>query len=297
MGQGRTGHGPVTVVVPYPSGGASDVLGRVFASFLAVQLGEPVIVDNRVGAGGTIGATHVAGSTPDGRTMLLTLGNLLLNQEFLLSGVKFRPLQALQPVAKTNDLRVAMVANANHPAKDLVDFIAMAKRNPGKHSFAYYGDLGIVSMAIEAGIDLIRVPYKGGPPGLVDVAAGNVDLIASSLTQALPLLKGGKLKILAVMTAKRWVDYPNVPTVVEILPRYKAVDYQGIFLPSGTPKPVVDALWKATAAVLANPDYRRSVEDRGAIPDPLGPEDFKRYVTADHANIKKIVEAAGIRAE
>lgn len=288
---------PMTVVVPYASGGSTDILARVLATALGTQTGETVIVENRPGGGGTIGASYVAGLPPDGRTLLYTPGPTLLNQEFLLKGVAFRPLQALVPLAKTCDVQVAIVAAAGHPAGDLSEFIAMAARNPKKHSFAYYGDLGVVSMAAEAGIDLIRVPYKGGAPGLVDVAAGNVDIIASSLTQALPMLQGGKLKLLAIMGEKRMAEYPNVRTVKEVLPRFRAVEYQGIFLPADTPKSVVDPLWKSVSAVLNSPEYRRTLSERGAVADPLGPEDFKRFLLADHANIKKVVEAAGIQPE
>lgn len=287
----------MSVVVPYTTGGSTDILARVFASALATQTGESVIVVNKPGGAGTIGAAYVAEQPADGRTMLYTLGNLLLNQEFLLKDVKFRPLQSLTPLAKTCDLQVTMVVAANHPANNLAEFIAMAKRNPGKHSFAYYGDLGVVSMAAEAGINLIRVPYKGGMPGLIDVAAGNVDVIASSLTQALPMIQGGKLKMLSVMTAKRWPDYPNVRSVKEDLPNFQAVDYHAVFLPAATPKPVLDAAWKSVSAVLASPDYRRTLTERGAIPDALGPDEAKRFITLDHAFIKKTVEASGIQPE
>ncbi|MDM0116264.1 tripartite tricarboxylate transporter substrate binding protein [Variovorax sp. J22R133] len=286
----------MTVVVPWPAGASADILGRVFANALATQLGESVIVDNRPGAFGTIGAAYVASQPADGRTLLYTFSNIL-NQEFLLRDVKFRPLQSLLPFAKTCDVRVAIVAAVNHPANDLREFIVMAQKTPGTHSYAHYGGLGLVSMVNEAGIKLIRVPYKGGAPGLVDVAAGNVDIIDSSASSLMPLVQGGKLKILAVMTEKRWPEFPNVPTVVEILPRYRTLDYQCIFLPSETPKQIVDSLWKSVEPILSSPDYRRALNERGAIPDTRGPDEFKRYIVADHANIKKIVDTAGIRPE
>ncbi|MDM0116259.1 tripartite tricarboxylate transporter substrate binding protein [Variovorax sp. J22R133] len=287
----------MTVVVPYTTGGSTDVLARVYASGLAAQLGESVIVENRVGAGGTIGANYVAGMPADGRTLLYTPGPTMLNQEFLLKGVKFRPLQTLLPLAKTCDVKVALVAGSGLPANDLREFISLASKNPGKKSFAYYGDLSVVSIAAEAGIDLMRVPYKGGAPGMLDVAAGNVDIIASSLAQALPLVQSGKIKLLAVMGDKRWPEYPNVPTVKEILPGYQAIEYQGVFLPIETPKAIVDALWTATSAVLSTPEYRRSLAERGATVDPLGPDDFKKFVLADQSHIKKIVEKSGIQPE
>lgn len=287
----------MTVVVPYTTGGSVDTLARVFASALGAQTGESVIVENRAGAGGTIGAAWVASQPPDGRTMLYTLGNLLLNQEFLLKSVKFRPVQSLLPLAKTCDLQVAIVTHASHPANNLAEFIAMAKRNPGKHSVATYGDMGVISLVAEAGIELSRIPYKGGMPGLIDVAAGNVDIIASSFTQAMPMLQAGKLKILAVMTTKRWTQYPDVRTVKEDLPNYMAVDYQGVFLSAETPRAVVDAAWKTVSAAMATPEFKRSFLERGAFPDAMGPDEFKRFFLNDHAFIKKTVEAAGIQPE
>lgn len=297
QGMAQSSKRPISIVVAYPPGGSSDIIARILAVELGAKLGETVIVENRAGGNGTIGAAYVAGMPPDGRTMLYTLGNLMLNQEFLLQGVKFRAIDSLTPVGKTCDLRVAIVSSASHPAKDLREFISMASANPGKHSFAFYGDLGVVSMAIEAGIELLRVPYKGGPPGLVDVAAGNVDIIASSLTQAMPLVQSGKLKVLGVMTAKRWTEYPSAPTVLEILPKYKAIDYQGFFLPSNAPKVVVDTLWTAVSGILANPEVSKRLVERGAILDLQGPEEFKRFFHADRDNIKRIVEMAKIQPE
>ncbi|MDP3138617.1 MAG: tripartite tricarboxylate transporter substrate binding protein [Burkholderiaceae bacterium] len=286
-----------TMVVPYPPGGSADIFARLFSAALSTQINERIIVENRPGAGGTLGAAHVAAAPPDGRTLLYTLGNLLLNQEFLMKDVRFRAMESLVPVARTCIVQVVIATHANFPANDLREFIAMARRSPGKHSFAYYGDLGIPSMAAEAGINLLRVPYKGGAPGLIDVASGTTDIIASSLTQALPLLRGGRMKLLAVSSDERLAEFPNVPTVKEVVPGYKAIDYQAVYAPKGTPKAVVDQIWQATAKVLASPEFRRSASDRGAIVNPMNPEQLHAFMEQDYANIRATVRASGIQPE
>ncbi len=287
----------LTMVVPYPPGGSADILGRLFSNALSTELNEKIIVENRAGAGGTLGASYVAGMPADGRTMLYTLGNLLLNQEFLLKEVRFRPMESLAPVGRTGIVQVVIIAKADHPASNLREFIAMAKRNPGKHSFAYYGDLGIPAMAAEAGIDILRVPYKGGAPALIDTASGIVDILASSLAQALPLIRAGKVKVLAVSSEERLADMPNVATVKEIVPGYKSIDYMGVFVPKATPRPVIDQLWQATSRVLANPDFQRAAGERGVLVRPMGPDQLNTAMEVEYANTRKTVRTAGILPE
>jgi len=287
----------LTMVVPYTPGGSADIFARLFSQALGKELNETIIVQNRPGAGGTLGASHVAGLPPDGRTLLYTLGNLLINQEFLIKDVRFRPMESLVPVARTCIVQVVIVTRPDFPGNDLREFIAMARRSPGKYSFAYYGDLGIPSMAAEAGIDILRVPYKGGAPALIDTASGITDILASSLTQALPLLKGGKLKVLAVSTEERIADMPNVPTVREVVPGYRAIDYQAFFVPKATPRPVIDKLWQATSRVLASTEFRRTAEERGALVQPMGPDEIRAFMEIDYANTRKTVAKAGIQPE
>lgn len=286
-----------SMVVPYTPGGSTDLLGRLFAEGLSGQLGEKIIVENRPGANGTLGAAHVAAAPPDGRTLMYTYGNLLLNQEFMMKDLRFQALDTLVPVARTCIIQAVVVAGVNFPANDLREFIAMAKRSPGKHTYAYYGDLGIASMAAEAGIDLLRVPYKGGMPGMVDVAGGTVDIITSSLAQAQPMLRGGKLKALAVSGDERLAEWPNVPTVKEILPTYRALDYQVVMASKATPKPVIDQLWQRMNTVLTNADFRRSFMERGAIVSNMRLDELRAFMDADRASIAKVVKAAGIQAE
>lgn len=294
----QTGRRPITLVVPYPPGGATDALGRVFARALGSVLGETVIVENRPGANGITGAAHVAGAAPDGRTLLYGVGNLMLNQEFMLKSVQLSPLRDLTPVALVCAFKEVILAAAGHPASDLREFVALARRNPGRHSFAFYGDLGISAMAAGAAIELIRIPYKGGGPGLVDTAAGHVDIYFGTLAQSKPLLRAGKVKLLAVTTAERLEEFPEVPTVDEVVPGFGAlVDYHGLFLPRGAPAEVVETIWAATSRVLASPEFRQAVVERDAFFQVLGPVEFAAYMRKDRASIEKIVGAAGIRPE
>jgi tripartite-type tricarboxylate transporter receptor subunit TctC len=293
----QAGRRPYALVVPYTPGGSTDLLARLFAEGLGNQLGERVIVENRPGANGTIGATQVANAPPDGRTLCYTFGNLLLNQQFLMKNPGVDPLKDLEPVTRTAVIDAAFVAAADAPFNDLREFIDLARRNPGKHSYAFYGDLASAAVAAEAGIDLIRVPYKGGVPGMTDVAGGRVDMIYSSIAQSGPLLRSGKLKALAVAGDKRLSEFPNVPTVREILPGYRALDYQVVLAPKGTPKAVIDDLYRKSVAVLTAADMRRQFEERGSTVAPMTPEELRAFMAADHAALAKVVKAAGIQAE
>jgi tripartite-type tricarboxylate transporter receptor subunit TctC len=287
----------LSMVIPYTPGGSTDLLGRMFADALSGQLGEKIIVENRPGANGTLGVAQVAAAAADGRTLLYTFGNLMLNQEFMMKDLRLRALESLVPVARTCIVQAVIVAGVNFQANDLREFIAMAKRSPAKHTYGYYGDLGIAAVAAEAGIDLLRVPYKGGMPGMVDVAAGVVDIITSSVAQAGPMLRGGKLKALAVTGDQRLAEWPNVPTVKEILPNYRALDYQVVMVPTATPRPMIDQLWQHMNAVLANADFRRSFMERGALVSNLRPDELRAFMDEDRAAISKAMKAARIEPE
>lgn len=285
------------LVIPYPPGGSTDLLGRVFADALGTQLGDKLVVENRPGANGTVGAHHVATGASDGRTLLYTFGNLLLNQQFMMKDPKVNPLTDMAPVTRTCVIQAVVVAAADSPAKDLAEFIAMARRNPGKHSFAYYGDVSIMAIAGEAGLDLVRVPYKGGVPGMLDVAGGRVDVIYSSVAQAGPMLRSGKLKALAVSGDQRLAEWPNVPLVKEVLPKYRALDYQVVLAPKATPKSVIDELYAKSAVALSSDDVKRQFVEKGAMASPMRPDELRAFMEADYAAIGAVCKANGIVAE
>lgn len=286
-----------TMVVPYPPGGSTDLLGRAFTDALSQEMGDKYIVENRPGANGIVGATAVAKAPPDGHTLLYAYGNLLLNQEFMMKDQSFRTLEMLTPIVQTAVVQAVIVAAANHPAADLREFIAMARQNPGKYSYAYYGDLAVPSVVSEADINLLRVPYKGGMPGMIDVAAGTADIIYSSVAQAQPMLRAGKLKALGVSGNSRLSEWPNVPTIKEILPGYSAADYQVVFGPRNLPPATLDKLIKHSKTVLGSQSLKKYFLDRGAVIDDLSGSELRAFMEKDRARIGKVVKAAGILPE
>ncbi|MFT3778956.1 MAG: tripartite tricarboxylate transporter substrate binding protein [Ottowia sp.] len=285
------------VVVPYTPGGSTDLLGRLFADAYSTQAGEKYIVENRPGANGMLGSAHVSAAPPDGRTLMYTYGNLMLNQEFLMKEQRLQPLRDLVPVARTCIIQSVIVAAPGFPAANLREFIAMARKNPGKHSYAYFGDLGIASVAAEADVQLLRVPYKGGLPGMMDVMAGTVDIITSSLAQAQSMLRAGKLKALAVYGDERLREWPDVPTVKEVLPDFRALDYQVVMAPKGMQGAVLAQVAQRAQAALAGAEIRQAFLERGAVVAPLGPEETLAFMEADRARLAKVVKVARIQPE
>lgn len=285
------------MVVPYTPGGSTDILGRLFTDAFSAKAGEKYIVENRPGASSMLGSAYVSSSPPDGRTLMYTYGNLMLNQEFLMKENRLLPLRDLVPVTRTCIIQAVIVAAPSFPANNLRQLLEMARKNPGKHTYAYYGDLGIASVAAEADVQLLRVPYKGGVPGMTDVMAGTVDIITSSLAQAQPMLKAGKLKALAVYGDERLHEWPDVPTVKEVLPNFRALDYQVVMAPKGTQGAVLAQLAQRAKAALAGAEIRQAFLERGAIVAPMSPEETLAFMESDRAQLAKVVKAAKILPE
>lgn len=285
------------MVIPYPPGGSTDLLGRLFADALGNRLGDKFVVENRPGANGTLAAQQVATAPPDGRSLLYTFGNLLLNQQFLMKNPGVNPITDMVPVTRTAVIDAAFVAPIDSPYKDLGELVEAARRSPGKLTYAYYGDLAAASVAALANIDLVRVPYKGGMPGMLDVAGGRVDFIYSSIAQAGPMLRSGKLKALAVAGDQRLPDFPNAPTVKEIVPKYRAVDYQVLLAPKGTPRAIVDDLYAKSSAALEAEEVKRQFQERGSRAAPMRPDELLAFMQEDLAAIGAACKAAGITAE
>lgn len=285
------------MVVPYTPGGSTDILGRLFTDAFSAKAGEKYIVENRPGASSMLGSAYVSSSPPDGRTLMYTYGNLMLNQEFLMKENRLLPLRDLVPVTRTCIIQAVIVAAPSFPANNLRQLLEMARKNPGKHTYAYYGDLGIASVAAEADVQLLRVPYKGGVPGMTDVMAGTVDIITSSLAQAQPMLKAGKLKALAVYGDERLHEWPDVPAVKEVLPNFRALDYQVVMAPKGTQGAVLAQLAQRAKAALAGAEIRQAFLERGAIVAPMSPEETLAFMESDRAQLAKVVKAAKILPE
>ncbi|MDQ8728239.1 tripartite tricarboxylate transporter substrate binding protein [Bradyrhizobium sp. LHD-71] len=287
----------VTIVLPYPAGGGTDSLARMFAEALGNGIGQKVIVDNRGGAAGMIGGTVVAKARPDGYTLLYTLGNLMINSYYLFKERPFHPIESFVPITQTCLLQAAIVTRADHPANNLQDFIDLARKSPGQLSFAYYGELGMLTLAKEANLDLLRVPYKGGLQGMLDVSQGRVDVIVSSVAQSLAFIQDRRLKALAITGDDRVEALPGVKTVKETLPNYQALDYHALFAPAGTPQPVVDFLYEKSVSVLTEPTLRQKFLGLGGVVNPPVQRDFREFMQKDFERIGKVIQSSGIAPE
>ncbi|GAA5235064.1 tripartite tricarboxylate transporter substrate binding protein [Verticiella sediminum] len=288
---------PLSIIVPYPPGGGGDINGRFYADRMSRQLGEKVVVENRPGANGTLGASHVMSAPPDGRTLLFTYGNLLLNQQFLMKEPGVDPIQDLVPITRMGMQTSLITTRADSPVNNLRDFIALARDAPGKYTYAYYGDLALAALIAGAGLDMVRVPYKGGVPGMMDVAAGRVDIIWSSIIQSIPMLKSGRLKVLAVSGEKRLPEWPDAPLVSEIVSDYRLSDYTVVLAPKGTPREVADSLYEQSATALSTDEARQRLQEMGSVLGLLRPEALLAYMREDYAALAAAAKAAGIQPE
>jgi tripartite-type tricarboxylate transporter receptor subunit TctC len=287
----------MTLVVPYAAGGGTDLFGRFFAEQLGTQSGSRVIVENRAGASGAIGLQHVAGSPPDGRTLAYTYGNLALLQLHSMKNPPVNILKDLTPVIRTVTTQAFVLVGGNSKWSSLKDLIDDARRNPGKYTYADYGELTMAAIMAATGIQLTRVPYKGGGPAQVDVIAGNVDIVSNAAAQTVPNIRAGKLKALAVTEAPRMPEFPDVPMIREVIPGYKLTSYQGIFAPRDTPAAVLEEIHGQVAAVLAKPEVQREIAARYASPAPMRPAEFRAFMEEDSANVASILRVAGIQPQ
>lgn len=295
---------PVRLVVPYPSGASSnDILARQIAPKLTDLLGHNVVVDNRSGASGNIGAELVAKSPADGHTLLYGTGGLFSIGPHLYKNLAYSPDKDLTPVALVAVVPYLLVINASLPVKNLQEFIAYAKARPGKLSFASSGIGGTPHLCIEmlkmmAGIDLLHVPYKGGAPAVVDTIAGQTQAYCAGLAATMPHVQSGKLKALGVTTLKRSPGAPDMPTLDEQgLRGFDVNSWGAIFVPAKTPKYAVDKLHKALAGVMGSNEMRNTLIKQGMDPAFLGPQQLAELIRQESASWAKVVKTAGIRVE
>ena len=286
---------PIKLVVTYPPGGTVDAVARVIAPKLATRLGQPVVVDNRAGAGGAIGGDVVAKSPADGYTMLLDASNHAQNPA-LRSKMPFDTLRDLASVSllvKVPNVLVVNPATSIHSVKDL---IAQAKAKPGQIDYASSGNGSAQHLAAElfssmAGVSINHVAYKGGGPALTDVMAGQVPVFFASLASSLPYIQGGKLRAVAVTGKARSPVLPQLPTVAESgLPGYEVYEWNGVFVPAATPAPVVERLSKELAAVLKEPDVRTRLEAMGAEVVGSSPAELDAFRRAELAKWSKLAK-------
>ena len=291
---------PVKLIVPYPAGGAADILARVIGQKLTERLHEAVVVENRPGAGTAIGAKLVAKSPPDGYTILMgTVSSHAINPA-LTKDVGYDPVTDFAPITLVASLPFILDVNPSVPAHSVRELIALAKAQPGKLTFASAGNGTSNQLAGElfksmAGVDIVHVPYRGSAPALQDVIAGHVTMMFDLTITSLPQIKAKQVRALAITTLKRSQLAPNLPTVAESgLPGYAVDAWFGLFAPAKTPEAVVARLNQETAAVLALPDVKERLASQGAEPLTSTPAEFARYVKSELAKWTKVVHQSHI---
>ncbi len=292
----------VRLVVPYPPGGGTDTLARVIGAKLGERWRQPVIVENRVGAGGNIAYASVAKSSPDGYTLLLTPNGLATNSS-LLKNPPYDPIRDFATVTMLATVPLILVVNASTPVNTVGELIAFVKARPGQTTFGSAGNgtglhLSGVLFNTQLGLDVTHVPYKGSAPPVVDLLAGRITMVFADMTPALPHLKSGKLRALGVTTPRRSTVFPDVPTIAEAgVAGYELNSWYGLFVRAGTPKAIIDKVYQDTVAVLNDPDVRgRMLQDglevAGTTPEQSGA--MLRKTITDEA---KLVKASGIPIE
>jgi len=294
---------PIKIVVPFPAGGTSDVLARLVGQKMSESWGQPVVVENRPGSNGNLGADQVAKSSADGHTLvLMDVGNLAISPS--LYKLPFNPQSDFEPVAMVGYSPHLLVTSSQVPANNVAELIAWVKAQKGKVNFAAAAGMGSaphlagVLFAQRAGIDWGYVPYKGGAQAITDLIGGQVDLTFNGMVATLPHVKSGKIKLIAVSSAKRNpVLGHQVPTVSESLPGFLTGSWQGLLAPAGTPKAAVDKLHAEVMRITALPDVRERLTTLGAEPNTMSPSDFGQWLKAEIAAMNKAVKDGKVTVE
>lgn len=290
---------PVRLIVPFAPGGTSDLLGRVVGARLSDALGQTFVVDNRGGAGGTIGAALAAQAPADGYTLVVPHIGLAVN-ETLYAKRQYSAVKDLAPISKIGETPNSVVVNNNVPVKTMQDLIALAKKQPGKLNYgsAGVGSAAHLAMALlehQAGVKFNHVPFKGGGPSMIATVAGQVDFSMPAFPTSVPHLKAGRLRIIGVTGTKREPTMPDVPTVAEAgLPGFEFVIWFGMFAPAKTPKAIIARLNQEIVKALATPDMRAQLAKVGVNADSSTPEELGKLLRADVAKWAKIIQSAGI---
>ncbi len=293
---------PIKFVVPYPPGGGTDVIARIVQGKFQQLLGQPIVIDNRGGGGGSLGTDIAAKSLPDGYTVLFTLSSHTINPA-IYPKLPFDTLKDFEPVGTVASLPQILVAHPAFPANTVAELIKVAKERPGFVQFASVGNGSPGHLAgelfnIRTGADIVHVPYRGGGPAINDVVGGQVPLLWVSIPAAAQFVKTGRLKALAVSTTKRSAAFPDVPTVQEAgVPDFEVDSWYAMFVPGKTPKPIIEKLNKALNQVVADPEMREKLLAQGSEGVGGSPEMLGKVVAAELPKWAKLVKQANIKAD
>ena len=290
---------PITIVVPFAAGGTTDILARLVGQYLSTELGQPVVVENKAGAGGNIGAAFAAKAAADGHTLFMgTVGTHAINAS-LYKKLPYDPIKDFAPLTRVAMVPNLLVAHPSQPFKTVQEMIAYAKANPGKINFGSPGNGASPHLSGElfksmTKVDMVHVPYKGSAPAVSDLLGGQISIMFDNLPSVIPHVRGGKLRAIAISTAKRSADLPDVPTISEAgVPGYEATSWFGMFAPAATPKPVLDKISAALGKVLANAEVKKKIDDQGGEPANETPAQFADFIQKESLKWGKVVKESG----
>jgi len=294
---------PLRLVVPFPPGGGADSLARLMMPKVAQALGQGIVIENKAGAGGNIGAQAAARAAPDGYTLFYgTNGTHAINAQ-LYSQPGFDPVKDFTPVSRLTEIAATLIVNPQLPVSSTAELIAYARAHPNRLNFASAGNGTTSHLAGElfrtrAGIDIVHVPYRGGAPAMTDLVGGQVQMMIEVMPNAWPMVQAGRVRGLAVSTQKRFPGAPEVPTIAESgLPGFEASAWDGIFVPAGTPQAIVERLNAAIHQALADPDLIAALRARGAVPVPGTPASFAQFITRSAETWGQAVRTSGAKID
>ena len=292
----------IRIVVPFPPGGATDAAARLVAVKMSEHWGQPVVVDNRAGAGGNVGSDLVAKAPADGYTLVMGVtGSHAINTS-LYSRMPYDPVADFVAISQVAVVPNVLVVHPSVPAKNLAELVALAKKEPGKLNYASLGNgtaahLGMEMLKAEAGVDITHVPYKGSAPAVSDLLAGQVQMMVDGLPSALPHIKAGKLRAIALTSLRRSPSLPDLPTIAESYPGFYADAWSGLFAPKGTPQPVVDKLSAEVQRILKLPEVREKLAALGAEPVGSTQAEFAAHVKKEIDKWAKVVKTSGAKVD
>jgi tripartite-type tricarboxylate transporter receptor subunit TctC len=294
---------PIRIVIGFPAGGPLDLHARLLADKLQAVLGQPVLIDYKAGAGGTVGAQDVMRSAPDGHTIMLANTGVLVINPALYSRLPYGTLKDFVPIARTAMQPLALLVNTQLPVRNLKEFTDYVASRPGQINYGSAGNGGISHLVPEmfksaSGLFMVHIPYRGSAPAFTDLMGGQVQFMAESIPQAANYHKQGKVRALAVTSRERSPALPDVPTVQESgFKNFVVVGFYGFMAPMGTPKEVVEVLSNAFKTVLSQPEVNKRMVDQGADPAYLGTEDFKRFLADELPRWAEVVKKSGARVD
>jgi tripartite-type tricarboxylate transporter receptor subunit TctC len=294
---------PIRLIVPFPPGGSTDIIGRIVGQKLGERLGQSIVVDNRGGAGGTLGTDLAAKAAADGYTLVIGTTSTHAVAAGAYAKLPYDPVKDFAPITLVGVTPYLLVVNRNVAAKTLPEFVALAQAQPGKLNYGSAGNGTTTHLAMEmlrdaAKLDIVHIPYKGNGPAEAAVLNGEVQTVFGSMPALLPQTRQGNLKALAVGTARRSPALPDVPTVAEQgYPGFEAALWLGVYAPAGTPQPIIEKLATELRAIVGSPDYRELLDKNGAEPISNSPAEFAALTEKEVARYVKVVNAIGLKLE